>query len=161
MANVKKNIKDINVYAWESTWFALKPLIISGIFFVPIALYFLIICCIIGFSTDKETLEYGIGSWLLVFLVLIVVARWFFFYKKNLKAFFRDANSDGDVELSISFDGNEYLFENLSNKSVGRLKKSEIKRVEDLKKCVFIKTTLGQVIFLPKTDEVLELFVNK
>lgn len=161
MVNIKMNVKDINAYAWESVWFALKPLIAIGIICVPIALYCFIVGCIIGFSTDRSMLNTGISMWTVLVFDLIIVARMFFLYKKTLKAFFRDANSDGDVESTISFDGNEYVFENLSKKTVNRLKKSDIKRVEALKKCVFIKTAYNQIIYVPKTEETLELFVNK
>ena len=85
----------------------------------------------------------------------------YFYYKKCLKSYFKDANSAGDIELTISYNDNEYRIENLSNKTVAVIKKVDIKTVKVMKKAVFIKTAMNEMIFFHKTAEVLELFDEK
>ena len=63
-----------------------------------------------------------------VVVVILVVARMYFYYKKTLKLFFRDADMNGDIELTILFDNEEYVIENLANKTVSRIKKADIKK---------------------------------
>ena len=153
MISIRENIKDVNAYAWEAVWFVLKPLIIIGIICVPLTIFFLSIENL----PSKGPLGYGYMLLVVVVVVILLVARMYFYYKKTLKLFFRDADMNGDIELTILFDNEEYVIENLANKTVSRLKKADIKKMKVLKKCVFIKTMANQVIFFPKTDDLIRL----
>ena len=157
MISVKHNIKDLSIYTLEATWFVLKPLIIIGIICIPFALFFLLV----GIFVDKESIAYGSCVFYVLLFSILIVLRVYFHYRKVLKAYFRDANSDGNIELTISYNDNEYQIEAFSNKTVSTIKKTDIKAVKVMKKCVFIKTTTKQMIFFPRTDEVLQLFAEK
>ena len=65
------------------------------------------------------------------------------------------------LNISSQYNDNEYRIENLSNKTVAVIKKADIKTVKVMKKAVFIKTAMNEMIFFPKTAEVLELFDGK
>lgn len=159
MISIKKNVKDISVYAWETTWFVLKPFIIFGFILIPFTVY----CFVTGNIPEHNiaTLRNAYMSLFVLILLFLYVVRVYFYYKKNLKLYFRDADSDGNVEVTISCEGDEYLFENLSAKSVNRLRKTDIKKTKVTKNCLFIRTKTNLVIFFPKTDEILNLFVEK
>ena len=103
-------------------------------------------------------MRYAYISLFVLILLLLYVVRVYFYYKKNLKLYFRDADSDGTVEVTVSREGDEYIMENLSGKSVSRLRKTDIKKTKVTKNCLFIKTNANVVIFFPKTDEILDLF---
>ena len=156
MVSVKKNVRNLNSYAWESVLFVLKPLIIVGVICIPLTVFFLIV----EYLPNKEPLGYGYGLLLVLLAVVLIVVRVFFSYKKTLKLFFRDADTDGNVELTICIDNDEYVIENVSSKTVNRIKKSDVKKVKALKKCVFIKMVGNRFVFFPKTDEILNLFVE-
>lgn len=156
MIGVKKNVKDIKVYAWETTWFVLKPFIIFGFILIPFTVY----CFVAGNIPEHnvEILRYAYISLFVLVLLLLYVVRVYFYYKKNLKLYFRDADSDGNVEVAVSCEGDEYIMENLSGKSLSRLRKTDIKKTKVTKNCLFIRTKTNLVIFFPKTDEIPDLF---
>lgn len=157
MVNVKKNVKDINAYTWETVWFGLKKLNIIGIVFVPVVFTLLFL----GIFVNKNVFTYLPLAFFILLIFVLIYIRMYFYYKKCLKSYFKDANSDGDIELTISYNDNEYRIENLSNKTVAAIKKADIKTVKVMKKAVFIKTAMNEMIFFPKTAEVLELFDGK
>lgn len=157
MVSFKKNIKYTKLYAWETTWFVSTVYIAIGIVCIP----FIIYQFVIGIFVNKDALGYGVTLLILWALIILIVIRTYFYYKKNLNLYFRDADSNGDVEGTVSVDGDEYVMENLSGKSIGRLRKTDIKKTKVTKNCLFIKTNANVVIFFPKTDEILDLFGMK
>lgn len=159
MVSVKKNIKDINKYTWETVYFVSKPLIVIGIICIPLIVYFFVVGNLP--NPNKELLRYGYTLLFLLIIMIINSIRLYFYYKKNLKFFFRDADFNGDIEVTISCEGDEYIIENRSGKCSNRLRKTDIAKIRVMKKCVFIKTKANQVMFFPKTDEVLQLFTEK
>ena len=151
MVIIKENVKDLNLYLKEMIWFVLKPLIIFGIICLFLSGYFYI--------AKTYTGKTALGVLILVIIIEVpIVVRSYFYYKKILKAFFNDTDAEGNVELTITLTDDEFVIENLSRKSIGKIKKSEIKTIKASKKCIFIKTTMKQIAFFPKTTELSELF---
>ncbi len=157
MVRFKKNVKDTKLYAWETTWFVAKVYIAIGIVCIPLIIYQFVI----GIFIDKDALGYGVTLLILLVIIILIIIRMYFYYKKNLNLYFRDADSNGDVEGTVSAGDDEYVMENLSGKSVCRLRKNDITKTKVTKNCLFIKTNANVVIFFPKTDEILDLFGMK
>ena len=156
MVSFKKNIKDTKLYAWETTWFVLKLFIVIG-FLLIISIVYLFVTSKI-FEPKRELIGYGYTLTAILIIMIVHVVRVYFYYKKNLNLYFRDADPNGDVELTVSVGGDEYVIENLSGKSVFRLRKTDIKKTKVTKNCFFIKTNTNVVILFPRTDEILDLF---
>ena len=157
MIYFKKNAKDIKIYLHECTWFLWKPWIIFCIVCIVPILYF----TIVGIVVDRHMLSYAVGISLFCLIIIIMMLRVRSVYKKMLLEFFESANPDGSVDMSISVDGGEYVIENLTKKTVIRIKKNKIQMMRLLKNCIFIRMSLGEVLFFPKTDELVALFSKK
>lgn len=154
MIYFKKNIKDLKIYLHEMVWFSCKSIIILDVVCIPFILYFFLV----GFLADKEALTYAFGILLLFIVLLLIIIRMILFYRKNLKMFFSIVNVDGDVESSIYLDNDELVMENISRKTINRIKLSEIKSLTTTKNIIFVKTSLRQSLFFPKTKELVEFF---
>ena len=58
---------------------------------------------LVGIFVDKEAIAYGSCVFYVLLFSILIVLRVYFHYRKVLKAYFRDANSDGNIELTISY----------------------------------------------------------
>lgn len=154
MIYFKKNIKDLKMYLHELVWFSCKSVIIIDVICIPLILYFFLV----GFLADKEALSYAYGILALFILFLIYIIRIILLYRKNLKMFFSIVNVDGDVESSIYLDNDDLVMENISGKTINRIKLSEIKSLTTTKNLIIAKTSLGQLLFFPKSKELVEFF---
>lgn len=154
MVDFKENVKDSKTYLWEKLWFSFRAYIVIGVMcFISMLFFFLV-----AFFDDKEAFIYAfelLGLFIIIILFLVGVI---IHYKKTLKNFFADANSEGNIELSISFDNDELVIENLSRKTVSKIRQREIKSVSTLGNAIFIKTTISEPFLLPKTRELLDFF---
>ncbi len=157
MIYYKKNVKDLKMYLHEWAWFLCKPWIIFCIVCIAPILYF----TIVGFICDRHMLSYAVGISLFCVIVICQIFVERFKYKKMLLEFFESANTDGFVEMSVRLEGGEYVIENLTKKTVVRIKKNKIQMMRFLKNCIFIRTSLGAVLFFPKTDELIAFFKRK
>ena len=154
MIKAEMKQKDLNLYLKELVWFSCKPLfIILFVCFVPI-IYFLLV----GYLSDREALYYGYGILCLFLLSLFIIVRCYLFYKKNLKIIFSNTNSQGNIEYLISEENDEFIFENITNKTINRLKFNNIKLIQCYKTCIIIQTNLNQIIWFPKNNELMALF---
>ena len=86
MVSVKKNIKDINKYTWETVYFVSKPLIVIGIICIPLIVYFFVVGNLP--NPNKELLRYGYTLLFLLVIMIINGIRLYFYYKKNLKFYY-------------------------------------------------------------------------
>lgn len=154
MIYYKKNIKDLKMYLHEIVWFSCKPLIIIDVVCIPFILYFFLV----GFLADKEALTYAFGILIIFIFVLLIIIRMILFYRKNLKMLFSIANVDGDVESSIYLDNDDLVMENISRKTINRIRLSEIKSLTITKNLIIAKTSLGQALLFPKSKELVEFF---
>lgn len=71
---------------------------------------------------------------------------------------FSIANVDGDVESSIYLDNDDLVMENISRKTINRIRLSEIKSLTITKNLIIAKTSLGQAVLFPKSKELVEFF---
>ena len=81
-----------------------------------------------------------------------------FILQKNLKIIFSNTNSQGNIEYLISEENDEFVFENITNKTINRLKFNNIKLIQCYKTCIIIQTNLNQIIWFPKNNELMALF---
>lgn len=154
MTYYKKNIKDLNVYLKEIVKHSCKPLFISILILIPLIIYFLLV----GYLADDEALRYGYGLLAIIIMIMIYIIRVIFACKKNMKLYFKKANSNGEIEYGIYLDNNEFVIENFTNKTINRICKSEIIKIKSTKRIIFIKLVDKSSVFFPKTDELVEFF---
>lgn len=152
----KTNKKHFKTYLLEMVWFSFKPLIILAIICIILFLGFLFAT----FIFDKGFLTYAYISLVFFLIFLLYPVEAVFIYKRVLDSFFEDSNADGDIESSISLDNDELLIENLSRKTVSKIKLCEIKRVKVIGKTIFIKTKVNGSLFFPKSIELYDFFNN-
>lgn len=157
MIYYKKNVKDFKMYLHELTWFVCKPFIILCIVAIPPILYYIIV----GILAERRLISYAVWCSIFVLVMLLIVLRVRSVYKKVLSEFFESANPDGFVEMSVRLEGGEYVIENLNKKTVSRFDKKNMRSIRFSKNCIFIKTSLGAVLFFPKTDELIAFFKRK
>lgn len=132
------------MYLHEIVWFSCKSIIIIDVVCIPLIIYFFLV----GFLADIEALTYAFGILLIFITLLSIIIRMILLYRKNLKMFFSIANGDGDVELSIYLDNDDWVIENISRKTINRIKLSEIKSLTTTKNLIIAKTSLGLILSL-------------
>ena len=156
MIKFKKQISDFNIYLKEMIWVLCKPLIIIEFIFLPFIIYFFLV----GFLDDKEALIYG-GCMLGIFAVLMLkILKTLILCKKNLKIYFNQTNSRGEIDFNIYLEDKEYVIENVTTQTSSRIKIDEIKVLTKSKNCIFLKTENNKLLFFPKTSSLVSLFFN-
>lgn len=152
MIKLTKNINKINEYVVEYFLYFFKKIIVVEIICFPFLVYFFLI----GILVDNEALIYAF-SILIVFVVLFIrMTIGISQIKTSLNIYFRKADDDGNIYLTLSFSEDLFSIENLNNKNIINFKLIDISCIKISKKSIWIKLVTNQVIFLPKTKELIE-----
>ena len=151
MVEVLRNKKYIRNYTLDMLWVSCKPLIIINIAIVPFMIYFLLV----GIFSDKEAFNDFVRLIICFILLLAIIIRWFFYYKKINLMFFNTCDEDGNVKELITLENDEYVINNITHKTINRIKKNEIKSITQTKRAIIIKTIYNQKAYIPKNDELL------
>ena len=151
MVEVLRNKKYIRNYTLDMLWVSCKPLIIINIAIVPFMIYFLLV----GIFSDKEAFNDFVRMIICFILLLAINIRWFFYYKKINLMFFNTCDEDGNVKELITLENDEYVINNITHKTINRIKKNEIKSITQTKRAIIIKTIYNQKAYIPKNDELL------
>lgn len=93
-----------------------------------------------------------------VAFIIILIIRMLFYYKSNLKKYFSNADQFGNIEYVISKNDDEYVLEDITNKNINRIKTKDIKFIKFSKNLIFIKKYTNEIIWLPKTNELVQFF---
>lgn len=157
MVRYNKNIKDKNKYLRELTWFSCKRIIILALIGFVFSTFFLLV----GILDDREALSYGIGLFGLTMVLLLIVIRMIFYYKKNLDYFFKNADGGGNINCILEKENDQYVFVNITNKTIDRIDIKDIKSIVRKKNIIFIILKVGKTMFIPNTEELIELFGNE
>ncbi len=152
--NVKKEKSKINQYSNELVWFVCKPLIVTLFICCLLVAYFLLA----GYLYDNKALRYGYWMIGVVAFIIILIIRMLFYYKSNLKKYFSNADQFGNIEYVISKNDDEYVLEDITNKNINRIKTKDIKFIKFSKNLIFIKKHTNEIIWLPKTNELVQFF---
>ena len=164
MIKVIRNKKYIRKYSFDMLWASCKPLIILNFAILPFMIFFLLV----GIFSDKEAFNYFCHMIICFILSLAINIRMYFYYKKSNQMFFNTCDEDGNVEEIITLENDEYVINNTTQKTINRIKKSEIKSIslyngEDVeaksiysKTCIFdkylVELTNGQKYILSLDD---------
>ena len=70
--------------------------------------------------------------------------------QKNLKIYFNQTNSRGEIDFNIYLEDKEYVIENVTTKTSSRIKIDEIKVLTKSKNCIFLKTENNKLFFFRK-----------
>ena len=151
MVEVLRNKKYIRNYTLDMLWVSCKPLIIINIAIVPFMIYFLLV----GIFSDREAFNDFVRLIICFILLLAISIRWFFYYKKINLMFFNTCDEDGNVKELITLENDEYVINNITHKTINRIKKNEIKSISQTKRAIIIKTIYNQKAYIPKNDELL------
>ena len=151
MVEVLRNKKYIRNYTLDMLWVSCKPLIIINIAIVPFMIYFLLV----GIFSDREAFNDFVRLIICFILLLAISIRWFFYYKKINLMFFYTCDEDGNVKELITLENDEYVINNITHKTINRIKKNEIKSISQTKRAIIIKTIYNQKAYIPKNDELL------
>ena len=151
MVEVLRNKKYIRNYTLDMLWVSCKPLIIINIAIVPFMIYFLLV----GIFSDKEAFNDFVRLIICFILLLAISIRRFFYYKKINLMFFNTCDEDGNVKELITLENDEYVINNITHKTINRIKKNEIKSISQTKRAIIIKTVYNQKVYIPKNDELL------
>ncbi len=157
MIKVIRNKKYIRKYSFDMLWASCKPLIILNFAILPFMIFFLLV----GIFSDKEAFNYFCHMIICFILSLAINIRMYFYYKKSNQMFFNTCDEDGNVEEIITLENDEYVINNTTQKTINRIKKSEIKSIIQTKKAIIIKTIYNQKVYIPKNDELLDFFELK
>ena len=154
MIYVQKKKEDINRYLRDICFFTLKPVLIIGLVILVSMTY----CLLIGLLVDKKLLKMGIELSILFIVLCVILLRMVLFYKKMLNNQFLHADSENEIKYEITLDGSEYAVRNITNNTVERFRKEDIKRFKKSKYSILIKTVDNKLHFFPKKDELIEFF---
>ena len=114
----KKSSKDINIYLKEFFWLKFAPIIALAIICIPFVIFILFV----GIFSDREAFKTGAVVLIIFIWALLVIIRMLLYCKKFFKRYFENANVNGDFEYIISINNDEYAIENITKKTVDRIK---------------------------------------
>lgn len=151
MIKIEKNKDNVKTYMKDLFWAFCKIIFIIDI----ISFIYTCLFLIIGFLFSyKESIRSGFELLALTVMLAIIEVMIFFNINKNLKLLFKNSNI---VEFLISKEDDDFIIENVTNKTQIRIKCKDIKKIKLTKKIIIIKTELNGTIWFPMNDELVDL----
>lgn len=89
--------------------------------------------------------------------MLIVILRLFFYYVRGFKHSFDSNENNDEMIYAIYKEEDEYVLNNITRKTVGRVKIKDIKSIRSSKNYIFL-TAVNDYMIFPKTEELVSFF---
>lgn len=133
----------------------------AGIVIIMVAFFVAVVNAIIGHTGgDFQVLEIvpayffiGLSALIALMYVVLFVRQ----CKKHKSALLQYAKDD-NISISVSLEENGYVFSNKSLNTVDTIQEEEIVNYHEGKKIIVIKLSSKKYIYLPKTEEIKQVF---
>ena len=116
------------------------------------AVYYLLF----GIFNNHLSRDFYIYLCLTIFM-LIVILRLFFYYVRGFKHSFDSNENNDEMIYAIYKEEDEYVLNNITRKTVGRVKIKDIKSIRSSKNYIFL-TAVNDYMIFPKTEELVSFF---